>query len=249
MKVLVAVRALAAVVILMILGMPVHAQLFDPDAVFPHVFNLGNSGDSVLYVQDVSESEMNEVTVRYIRQDGTIAAAETKTLAALGSSEFDGLPESFQGAAQVFCAEDCTATGSWNFGLGDESFAIGISPVSPIAAATEWVAPIPLIGADSGFGIAVYNVSNSATSCSAFYYGPTGDLAVIDNFPAAPGIPAGGQTAFLSPNVPDRIPPTMIGDEGFQGGLVLRCLGIVLPIVINQNLENGFPTPVTLRPR
>jgi hypothetical protein len=250
MKVSCAVPFLAAVAIFILVGTPVSAQLFTPEAVFPHVFNLGENSNSVIYVQDVSESETNEVTVRYIGQNGTVAASETKALAALGSAEFKALPEGFQGAAQVFCDDDCTVTGAWNFGLGGgETFAVGISPLSPMAAGTEWVAPIPVIGPESGFGIAVYNVSNSATSCSAFYYAPTGDLAVIDNFPSAPGIPAGGQTAFLSPNVPARIPPGMVGEDGFQGGLVLQCFDAVLPVVINQNQENGFPTPIAFRPR
>lgn len=247
MKTTCAIYFFAAVTAFSLVGSPVSAQLFTPDFVFPHVFNLGASNNSIIYVQNVSDNDSNEVTVRYIGQDGLVKGTETKTLEERGSADFKSLPEAFQGVAQIFCSEDCTVTGTWNFGLpGQGNFTVGISPTDPAKASTDWFAPIPLIGPNSGFGIAVYNVSNEATSCSAFYYAPGGEQAAIDNFPSAPGIASGGQTAFLSPNVPDGVPPEFVGPDGFQGGLLLKCFDLVIPVVISQDQDNGFPTPIAL---
>jgi hypothetical protein len=218
-----------------------------PNVIFPHVFNLDNNNNTYLYVQNLNDEETNDVTVKYVGQNGVTAGTETKILAVNGSARFRNLPSAFVGVAQVFCSEDCTATGTWNFGLaGQGDFAAGISPMDPMKTSTVWAAPIPLVGPESGIGIAVYNMSAEPTSCSAFYYAPDGTQAAVDNFPSAPGIPAGGQTAFNSPNVPKNIPPELIGPDGFEGNLILICLDPVIPVIVNQDRVNGFPTPITL---
>lgn len=40
--------------------------------------------------------------------------------------------------------------------------------------------------------------------------------------------------------------PELIGPDGFLGSLVLECNDPVIPIVLNQNQANGFPTPIAL---
>jgi photosystem II stability/assembly factor-like uncharacterized protein len=216
------------------------------DMVFPHVFNLDNSNNTYLYVQNLSESDANDVTVTYLGPDGIAKGSEAKSLVVKGAAQFNDLPTSFGGVAQVSCSEDCTATGTWNFGLpGQGSFAVGISPMDPMKSSTAWAAPIPPIGPNSAFGIAVYNMGNRTTNCSVGYYAPNGDFLVEEGW----DIPAGGQTAQVSPNVPANVPPELIGPDGFWGSLILECVDLVIPMVINQDQINGFPTPIVLDPQ
>jgi hypothetical protein len=70
-----------------------------------------------------------------------------------------------------------------------------------------------------------------------------------DGFPPNQGIPVGGQTAFLSPNMPANVPPEEIGPDGFEGSLLLTCFGPVIPLVVNQDQVNGFPTPINMQMR
>ncbi len=194
---------------------------------------------------------MNNVTVTYVGQDGIEAGVEADTLEALGSARFMGLPAGFQGVAKVSCSEDCAVTGTWNFSLvGQGDFAVGISPMDPMKSSTRWAAPIPAVGENSGFGIAVHNVGTSPTTCSLFCYKQSGEeLEFRHGFPPNQGIPVGGQATFLSANMPGNVPPEDVGPDGFEGGLLITCFEPVIPIVINQSQVNGFPTPIALELR
>ena len=174
-----------------------------------------------------------------------------KSLLPNGSAEFRNLPSPFGGVARVSCSESCTATGTWNFAFsGQGSFAVGISPIEPTEAAATWAAPVPPVGPESGFGIAVYNASAQATTCSVTYRSLGGEMAAVDLIPLdQETIPAGGQTASLSPNVPTNVPPELIGPDGFSGSVVLECDDPVIAVVINQDQVNGFPTPIALDQR
>jgi len=240
--------AMLACLLLGFVSLPLYAE---EEVLFPHIFNLGSGNNTYIYVQNLSDSDSNNVTVTYFGQDGMQAGNEAKTLDTLGSARFMDLPAGFQGVARVSCTEDCTVTGTWNFSLeGQGDFAVGISPVDPMKTSTRWAAPIPLIGENSGFGIAVHNVGTSPTTCSAFYYGPDGEQVVpFEGFPPNQGIPVGGQTAFLSASVPGNIPPEDVGPDGFEGGLLLTCFEPVIPVVVNQDQVNGFPTPINMEVR
>ena len=243
----------SALVVLLLMGfvsLPLYAE---EEVLFPHVFDLGSGNNTDIYVQNLSDSDTNNVRVRFIGQDGMDWNIQDKTLQPLASSRFE-IPQpnaGFQGVAKVLCSHDCAVTGTWNFSLeGQGDFSVGISPVDPMKSSTRWASPIPLIGENSGFGIAVYNAGPSPTTCSVYYYTPGGeDLMISDGFPTNQGIPAGGQTAFLSPNMPANVPSDEIGPDGFEGSLLLTCFGPVIPIVINQDQVNGFPTPINMEMR
>jgi len=215
---------------------------FPGQFVFPHVFNFDDNSNTSLYVQNLSDTNTNDVTVTYVGQDGATAGSEMKSLVASGSAQFTDLPEGFHGVAQISCSQDCTATGTWNFGLAGQEFGVGIAPMDPTLASTSWAAPIPVVGPNSGFGIAVHNVGDQPTDCSVSYYAPNGDFIVSEGW----GVPGGGQTAALSPNIPDNVPPELIGPDGFEGSLLLECEDPVAAMVINQDQVNGFPTPIAL---
>ncbi len=218
--------------------------VFPGQFVFPHVFNVDTSNNSSIYVQNLNSTGENDVTVNYVGQDGIRKGTEEKTLVANGSADFMDLPDGFQGVAHVSCSGDCTATATWNFGLGGQgNFAVGISPLDPTAASTSWAARVPPVGSGSGFGIAAYNPGSQETDCTVTYYAPGGEVATMDSLS---GIPAGGQSAQLSPNVPTNIPPELTGPDGFLESLILECNNPVVPIVLNQNQTNGFPTPIAL---
>ena len=236
---------LLTLLFLSFLALPLHAKMF------PHIFRLDDNNNSTIYVQNVSNSAVNDVVVRYIGQDGTQAGAETTVLPASGSARFMNPPMGFTGVAEVTCSQDCAISGTWNFGLqGQGNFAVGISPMHPSISSTSWAAPIPALGENSGFGVAVQNVGSSPTTCSVFYYTPDGDqLPFVDGFPTNQGIPVGGQFAFLSPNMPANVPSGDIGDDGFVGNMILTCFEPVIPIVINQDQVNGFPTPINMEIR
>lgn len=237
---------------LSIFSVPLAAQ---SEFVFTQVFNQDSENTSAIYVQNLSDTISVDARIFYINQDGTEAGAEMLLIPPLGSARFDNFPHNFlQGLARVICLDtDCSATATWNFKLGGQApVTVGLAPMDAAVSSTQWAAPIPLIGPDSGFGVAVVNAGTSGTSCSIFYY--TADGTEIpearDGFPSAAGIPVGGQTAFLSSNFPAKVPPELIGPDGFEGSMVLRCFEPVIPQILNQNKVNGFPTPInmTIRP-
>lgn len=247
------VRATAlASLVLSTFSMPLAAQ---SEFVFTQVFNQDSENTSAIYVQNLSGTTATEARIFYINQDGTEAGAEMVSLPPLGSARFDNFPFGFlQGLARVSCLDtDCSATATWNFALGGQApVTVGLAPMDAAVSSTDWAAPIPLIGSDSGFGVAVVNAGTSGTSCSIFYYTDDGTeiLEARDGFPSAAGIPVGGQTAFLSSNFPANVPPELIGPDGFEGSMALRCFEPVIPQILNQNKVNGFPTPInmTVRP-
>jgi polyhydroxybutyrate depolymerase len=219
--------------------------------VFPHIFRLDDNNNSTIYVQNLSDSGTNDVRVSYIGQDGMNAGGEMTMVPPSGSARFMNPPMGFTGVAEVTCSLDCAITGTWNFGLqGQGNFAVGISPMDPSISSASWAAPIPALGENSGFGIAVQNVGSSPTSCSVFYYTPDGEeLSFRDGFPPNQGIPVGGQFAFLSSNMPANVPPADLGPDGFEGSVILTCFEPVIPVVINQDQINGFPTPISMEMR
>jgi hypothetical protein len=232
-------------------SIPLAAQ---SEFVFTQVFNLDNENTSAIYVQNLSDTTATEARIFYINQDGTQAGAEMRSLPPLGSARFNGFPSSFvQGVARLSCLDtDCSATATWNFTIGGQDpVTVGVAPMDPSISSTRWAAPIPLIGSDSSFGIAVFNAGTSATSCSTFYY--TADGTQIpeagDGFPTGGGIPVGGQTAFLSANFPAKVPPELIGPDGFEGSMLLRCFEPVIPMILSQSKINGFPTPINMMVR
>jgi hypothetical protein len=185
-----------------------------------------------------------------VGQDGEVKGTEVKSLGENESFRFTKFPPEFVGVAEIFCSEDCTATGTWNFGLSGESdFAVGISPIDPSEASDRWASPLPVISEGTSVGLAVQNVGTRPTTCSVFYYAPDGEqIPAVDGFPPNQGIPVGGQTSLFSPNVPDEVPPQFIGPDGFEGSLRLRCFEPVIAIIVIQDRVNGFPTPIALEP-
>ena len=240
--------ALLALSLMGFVSSPLYAE---QEVLFPHVFNLGSGNNTYIYVQNLSDSDTNNIRVRFVGQDGMDANIQDKTLQPLASSRFEMPNTGFQGVAKVMCAQDCTVTGTWNFSLeGQGDFAVGISPMDPMESSTDWASAIPLLSEGSGFGVAAYNAGTSPTTCSVFYYTLGGEqLMFSDGFPPNQGIPVGGQTAFLSSNMPDNVPPGDVGPDGFEGSLLLKCFDPVIPIVINQDQVNGFPTPINMEMR
>jgi hypothetical protein len=131
---------------------------------------------------------------------------------------------------------------------GQEPVAVGIAPAETTAGATRWGAPIPTLGMGSTFGIAVQNVSDSGTTCTAFYYSREGMEVARDAFPiSAMGIPPGGQVAFLSSNFPANVAPEFVNEDGtVDASVLLTCFNDVIPLILNQIPTNAFPTPIQM---
>jgi hypothetical protein len=243
--------AMWASVFLSLFSIPLVAQT---EVVFPQVFRVDDANTSAIYVQNLNGTTGTEVSVFFINQDGTQASAERRSLPPLGSARFDAPLVGFeQGTARVSCLDtECSATATWNFALGNrEPVAVGVAPMDPSVSSTRWGAPIPSIDPDSGFGVAVLNAGTNGTSCSIFYYTADGTEVqeARDGFPSAAGIPVGGQTAFLSVNFPSKVPPELIGPDGFEGSMLLTCFEPVIPMILDQNKINGFPTPINMKVR
>jgi len=220
------------------------------------VFNLNEDNYTVIYVQNERGDDSNYVQVRYFDSEGNLLSGESRPLSANEMAEFV-VPAGFVGPANVDCNNWCTSMATWKIALpGQASYKIGLPGNNTIMCTSDqtlrsvryasWAGPIPPMGFDSKLGLAIkaFGPTYPDASCSIKYFSQGGELAATELLT----IPPGASTAFLSANIPDGIPPSMIGPDGFSGSLIMECSVDVVPLVIVQDQITGFPALIHLEP-
>lgn len=199
----------------------------EPRVIYPQVFHLDPENAARIVISNPHDSQ-GSFTIRCFSQAGEEASQQFRFLRSLETVSFQ--PEApFVGSCLI--DGDVVSNATWNITVNGDTSRVGVAPMLPDSISTAWSFAVGTVSSGSMLGIAIHNRGGLAASCNASFHQADGMTLAEEMFQ----IGLNGQISqFLS-----GLPATEI-----EGQLSLDCDQPVLPVVVFQDLANGFPTPI-----